>query len=431
MATTQSTSPLHPSQEAKPAGRGRPIEGQFDPENPFAIEFNGDLTFDQAATLWLETRVRIPGEGRVSPRYIKPATEKDFRGGLKTLGLFFSGRKLADIKPRELTEYQNLRTLGDAPFVRPQRCYGKAATQSPVSARVVNKELDIMVRLLKRAGCWTHLFEHAFERLLETESELPRALTVEEQEHWLRTCQLQPTWAVVYWYSLLAFDTSMSTNEMRALRLGDINLEQQVISVPPRGAKNRYRLRTIALISPEAQWAAGKLIERAKTLGACSPLHYLFPFRLVRNHFDPTHPMGETGFRKQWDEVRVAAKLPGFRPYDTRHTAITRMAEEGIRIAVIMKRAGHISARMTDHYTHISEQAERREYDRVRGPRKPPPPASPAAPDIMHPAIQAEIARQVALALQREREETYVPVAETQSGPRLVVFPGKRTGGSL
>jgi integrase len=113
------------------------------------------------------------------------------------------------------------------------------------------------------------------------------------------------------------------------------------------------------LISPEAQWAVEKLIERARSLGASSPLHYLFPSRLVRNHFDPTHPMSETGLRKAWDEVRVAAKLPSFRPYDTRHTAITRMAEEGIRIVVIMKRAGHVSARMSDHYTHISEQAER------------------------------------------------------------------------
>jgi hypothetical protein len=100
------------------------------------------------------------------------------------------------------------------------------------------------------------------------------------------------------------------------------------------------------------------------------------------------------------------------------------MAEEGIRIAVIMKRAGHVSARMSDHYTHISEQAERREFERVRGPHRPPP-VSPAAPDIMHPAIQAEIARQVSIALAlRDHEERFVEIPREQRRPRLVVFPG-------
>jgi integrase len=393
-------------------------------ENPFSTEFTGALTFDEAAKLWLDTRIIAPREGHMSPRYIRRTTEKDFRGGLRTLGLFFSGRKLADIKPRELSEYQRLRSRGEAPFIRPRRCHAKEVGPSPVGPRIVNKELDLLIRLLKRAGCWTHLFEHTYEKLLVNESELPRALSPEEQERWLRTCRLQPRWSVVYWYSLLAFDTSMSTNELRALRLGDINLEQQVISVPPDGAKNRYRLRTMALISPEAQWAVEKLIERARGLGANSPLHYLFPARLVRNHFDSTHPMSETGLRKAWDEVRIAAKLPGFRPYDTRHTAITRMAEEGIRIAVIMKRAGHVSARMSDHYTHISEQAERREFERVRGPYRPPP-LLPDGPDIMHPAIQAEIARQVSIALKlRDQEERFVEAPRAQSRPRLVVFPG-------
>jgi hypothetical protein len=84
---------------------------------------------------------------------------------------------------------------------------------------------------------------------------------------------------------------------------------------------------------------------------------------------------------------------------------------------VIMKRAGHVSARMSDHYTHISEQAERREFERLRAPHRPPPVPS-AGPDIMHPAIQAEIARQVSIAMALREHE------QKQSRPRLVVFPG-------
>ncbi len=37
----------------------------------------------------------------------------------------------------------------------------------------------------------------------------------------------------------------MSTNEIRSLRLGDVNLHHGIVNVPDEGAKNRYRARTI------------------------------------------------------------------------------------------------------------------------------------------------------------------------------------------
>jgi hypothetical protein len=79
-------------------------------ENPFSTEFTGALTFDEAAKLWLETNDR--GAARrthFAPLHQANKTEKDLRGGLKTLGLFFSGHRLADLKSRELSEYQRLR----------------------------------------------------------------------------------------------------------------------------------------------------------------------------------------------------------------------------------------------------------------------------------------------------------------------------------
>jgi hypothetical protein len=140
--------------------------------------------------------------------------------------------------------------------------------------------------------------------------------------------------------------------------------------------------------------------------------------------------MTESGIKKLWEEVRLASGLREFRPYDTRHTAITRPAEGGVPISTIMKRAGHVSAKMTDHYTHISDASQiqsvrtAQRYNGALGQAasdlwNPPPPA----PDIMHPAIQAEIARQVALALQ---QYVFSPDAPTKAqGPRLIQFPAR------
>jgi hypothetical protein len=68
--------------------------------------------------------------------------------------------------------------------------------------------------------------------------------------------------------------------------------------------------------------------------------------------------MSVQGLKKPWQEVREASGLIQFRMYDTRHTAITRLAENGVPVTVIMDLAGHISPRMTQHYTHVSEQAK-------------------------------------------------------------------------
>jgi hypothetical protein len=70
--------------------------------------------------------------------------------------------------------------------------------------------------------------------------------------------------------------------------------------------------------------------------------------------------MSNSGIRKAWEAVRAAADVPWLRIHDLRHTAITRMAEASVPIPVILSMAGHISTRMQQHYTAISEFAKRR-----------------------------------------------------------------------
>ena len=89
------------------------------------------------------------------------------------------------------------------------------------------------------------------------------------------------------------------------------------------------------------------------------------PLAVPPHPFDPSKPMSVSGIKMQWNEVRTAANLKWFRPYDTRHTAITRWAENGVQISDIMVMAGHINPRMTLHYTHICEQAKRKQLEQV------------------------------------------------------------------
>jgi len=329
-------------------------------------------TFAEASASWLLSRSLSPSISPDRARFLRPSTETSYRHYIDTLALFFGNLPLEKIHIGHLREYQEARVTGAPPFIRKRRPNKNVvAGPCPASPRKVNQELSLLKMIMRRANCWTQELDEFYEPFREKINDVPRALGAKDQQRWLDVALTRKEWWLVYWYSVLAFETSMSTNEIRALRIGDVNLHHQILNVPDEGAKNAYRARTIPLVSAEANWAAEQLMARAKDLGATSPLHYLFPFRRGQKPYDPTRPMTVSGIKKAWNEVRIATGLKWFRPYDTRHTAITRWAEAGVDINNIMAMAGHVSRRMMLHYTHISQQAKRRALEAV-AQKKPP-----------------------------------------------------------
>lgn len=381
------------------------------------IEVTSETTFERAVEIWLSARISGSRESRRLARYVRKNTENAYVRQTKALRLFFEGMRLADIRLDHIVRYQNGRLAGEAPFMvykKPQdarprivNCVelpAKGKTAAPVKPAQVNQEIAMLIRILKWARLWTEETADLYQPLLEEESDTRRALTPEEQERWLATAHSHPRWHLVYWYSLLLFDTAMRTNEIRSLRLSDIDLRSRVITISPEGAKTRSSIRTIPIGTSDAFWALEQLVRRAAGLGSKEHFHYLFPFRDNRFRWYPEKQAAQQLLKRQWEEVRAASGLTWFRPYDTRHTAITRLAEAGVSISVIMKRAGHLSERMTGHYTHVSDQRQiqaAQAAQMLSGVR--PAQHQPWAPNrdsgadlLMLPAIQAEIARQVA-----------------------------------
>ncbi len=336
-------------------------------KNMTLTRISPQLTFSTAAALWLDSRsFKSPSIGFSSARFIRDTTEKSYRQYVKTLNLFFEKLPLEKIHLGHMREYQEARVTGSSPFIRRRRPNKNVLpAPCPASPKKANQELSILKMILRRAGCWTPEMDEFYQPFREDLPDMPRALTAEEQCAWLQCANSIPRWHLVYWYSVLAFDTGMSTNEIRALRLGDVDIAHRLINIPAQGAKNRYRQRSVTLNTPEVIWAVEQLVRRSQDLGANSPLHYLFPFRRPPREFDPILPMTASGIKRQWNEVRSAVGLRWLRPYDTRHTAITRWAEACVPPAVIKARAGHVSDRMMLHYTHIYEAVQRWELDKV------------------------------------------------------------------
>lgn len=320
------------------------------------------MLFKDAAATWLDSRKFGGGGGRC--RYVAPRTLHDFEQYLNALKRFFGELPLDEVHLGMLRTYQEKRSAG---LLGSPAKAGKLAKVLEVGPNKINQELGILIRMLKRAGLWQDEHTELYARLQSEERDVSRAMTPEEQQKLLAVQAGRQAYQTVYWYTLVALRTTASTCEMQALKLGDCSMTDGVLMIRRENAKNKYRIRTIPL-TEDAHWALQQLIQRAKSLGASAPFHYIFPFRTSLEHWDVTKPMSESSLRKPWYAARAEAGLKWVRMYDLRHSAITRLAEAGVPSSVILSMAGHVSRKMQDHYTHISDSAKRRAVlDAMRG----------------------------------------------------------------
>jgi len=189
------------------------------------------------------------------------------------------------------------------------------------------------------------------------------------------------------------------------LRLGIVDLENRRIRILRATTKSKAGARLVEL-NQAAMAAVTKLFVRAQALGANAPEHYLLPADLSRHTKQGDPLKGGRGFdvtrhQMSWDTAwrylrqaaarttREAAKRENrdltlaeretvalfgrLRFHSLRHTFISRMAEGNVPLPVTMAMVGHMSAAMTDHYTHISNQAARKAVELLdRAAERPP-----------------------------------------------------------
>lgn len=331
-----------------------------------------ELPFKEAAQIYLSLlECSAAPPPRYAAEYIRKNTLRSYRQYIESLNLFFEAMPLFKITEGQMRAYQDARVAGTEPFIRYRRPHdakerivngivipAKGKTSCPANPAKIKQELNFLIRILKRGGAWTKEHED-FRHFLVPKSDLPRALTPKQQLVWLECARSRERWERVYWWSLVAFDTLASPNELRLLRVGDVNLHHRLIFIRWSSAKTGPREREIGIRTTDALWALEQFLIRADELGSKSPTDALFPFRDKKtNLYNPKRSMGETGLYTLWNEVREASGLDWFRMEDTRHTGATRMAEAGINPRIIAERMGHSNEKMQRHYQHLSYEAQ-------------------------------------------------------------------------
>jgi integrase len=306
-----------------------------------------DMLFMPAFNAWIA--LRLVNEGQDScVRYLSEESVRTYREYAKALDKFFGRMKLGDIHDGNIRTFQDDRASCNGPWQR--KC----------GQNRIRKEVSLLIAMLRDGRVWDEDLEKAFRGLPQELTDIPRAMDSEQQGRLLSVMQSREEWRWIYHYSVLDLRTCASTIEMRMSRIEDGSLQQRTFRVGPKASKNKFRNRTIPLEQEDALESLEFLQWRSRKLGSSDPEHFLFPFGFDSNHVcNPAQPMTRWGIYTDWEKIRKEAELDWLRPYDLRHTAITNMATEGVPIAIIQAFAGHISAKMQQHYTTISMMSKR------------------------------------------------------------------------
>ena len=318
------------------------------------------MAFSNASRVWMLLRAQ-------SDR-LRPRTHDTTQGYLDALDKFFGALRLRDITPGHLRGYQIARLHNLV------RCAGQNLRpwKRLAGHSIINHEISVVGQMLKHCHLWHRLKPYYFP--LATAGWSPRQILTEaEEEHLWKVASKHPEAALAYWVAAITNNTSAAGIELRGLRLKHLFLFRDLISeiyIPEDSVKNNSRPRKLAL-NHTAKWAVEQCYKRALQLGACEPDHYLFPFRVKRNQWDPARPPSRWFLRNSWNKLRKATGFADLNPHDLRHHCITRLLENDQNPETVIAIAGHVNRKMLEYYAH---QRTRVKYAAVLSiePKKPP-----------------------------------------------------------
>jgi integrase len=272
---------------------------------------------------------------------------------------YFNGRKLELsessqkkewqllVKPREFFQEKCLTKITAEDVLR----FREWRSESGVGPAIINMEVGVIRRMLKRARRWHQLGSDI--RPLKEPRSIGRALSYEEKLRLVRAAGQNEEWQRAQAAMSLALCTTMRGCEIKRLQWRDIDFLNRAILV--RTSKTDAGERLIPM-NDETLEIVMRLRERAKGFSGTETQHYVFP-ACEHGHIDPAR--NQTSFRTAWRKLTKAAGLAGLRFHDLRHHAITELAESQVSDQTIMAIAGHVSQKMLARYSHVRSEARR------------------------------------------------------------------------
>jgi len=290
-------------------------------------------TLAEAAKRWLEKRANLASN-----------TRETYSGAMKHLRETLGTMLVCEIDAKDIVAYQKARIAQNA------------------AGATVNKEIACLGSILGYCGVWEQV-RRDVKRLDENE-EAGRALSDDEERRLLECASVIGRHFAnrtrLYTVTVLGLNTGMRHKEIRMLKWKNLDLENRVLRVgeskTPAG-----KGRPVPLTQPA--WAVldmwtSRFPDRKSD-------DFVFP-ACENGRIDPERPIAN--WRTAWRRACREAGLPGLRFHDLRHTAATKLLEEGTPIAVVAQILGwsaSTAVRMAKRYGHIRPEVQRQALDAV------------------------------------------------------------------
>jgi integrase len=227
-------------------------------------------TLKQASDQWLEWRAATKSSKTAS------VERRLMRQVRKVIG---DSKVLRTITPRTIEAYQ-------------------ATRRKSVEGRTVNLELFCLNQILKRAGLWSRFREH-YKPLPVAKNNTGKVVPEEGIQRLIAVSKKRPEWHVGFWAAILAHASGVRGGEIKKLRVGDvrINCNDPHMRIRRESTKTDAGAREVPL-NRIAQYAAARLMERAKLLGSKGSEDFLLPINRSK-HTRRTDPRKGSRLRFQ------------------------------------------------------------------------------------------------------------------------------------
>jgi integrase len=270
----------------------------------------------------------------------------------KHIERLLGGAILPDLKEERIRSYMRTRLAEKV---------GRGEDARTVGNRTVNMELLILSRAIGHT--WRELWPGVPK--LEEREDIGRALAPDEEARLLGAAATNPS-PFIDRFIRVALTSAMRAGEIRTLQVGRVNFADRTLTVGLAKSK-RGTGRVIPMNGDLCELLAEQVVWLKEKFGPVQPHWYLFPtFGDARRPNDPTRPV--TTLKSAWEGVRSAAGVT-CRFHDLRHTAITKLAEQGVPDSTMKALAGHVHERMLERYSHIRMAAKREAVEALALPK--------------------------------------------------------------
>lgn len=236
---------------------------------------------------------------------------------LKYLKAYFGDYKLSEITVKDVDDY-------------------KAVRLNEVAPATVNRELEVLRHLFNLAERWKKFFGKnpvSQAGLLPLNNQKERILSPEEEQRLLASSSpfLRPI-------LICALNTGMRKGEIISLKWHNVDLDNNLITLEHTNSKSKKTRRI-----PINSLLRKLLLEQRLKRGGSE---YVFLSSSGKPY------MRHDSLNQTFEGACRRANIKGLRFHDLRHTAATRMVENGASIVAVSKILGHADLKTTMRYSH-------------------------------------------------------------------------------